>query len=414
MSNRGKDDFDEILEVPSFEYKDRDARIAEASGKGKKKTKKKKNRKNSKFYKFTRILAFVYLVGLVAFESVLVIMDVLPAPTLIALVVVMSLLSVVLFIQLFFKNIKMWAKVIATFMSVVLIAIYGVGSAYALGTLSFLDTIGTNTENKNSVNVTREPFNILITGMDVDGTVDNQGRSDVNMLVTINPSTGEMLMTSIPRDYQIRMVNHGNATDKITHTGFYGVNDTIGAVEDLLDVKVNYYVKVNFDTIVKFVDAIGGIEVYSEYEFVPVKFNTWTVKKGWQHMTGSQALAFARERKAFKEGDNQRIKNQQAVFQAMIKKATSSKTLLLSYTKILSALSDYIEMNMSSQEIRALVKIQIAKNIDWKIEKYTLSGHDSSSSTYSTGGTEVYVMAQDADSIATAKEKINAVLTAEK
>lgn len=408
MSNQSRGDINDILEVPNFDYE------GGSSKKRKKSKKKRKNRRNSKFYKFTRVLALIYLVGLVAFESVLVVMDVLPASTLIALIVVLSLLSIVLFIQLFFKNIKMWAKVFATLLSVVLLSVYGLGSAYALGTLSFLDTIGTNTKNENSVNVTREPFNIIITGMDVDGTVDSEGRSDVNMVVTINPQSGEILMTSIPRDYAVRMVKKGNQIDKITHTGFYGVDDTIAAIEDLLDIKANYYVKVNFDTVVKFVDAIGGVDVYSEYEFVPVKFDTWTVKKGMNHMTGEQALAFARERKAFKEGDNQRIKNQQAVFQAMIKKALSSKTLLLSYTKILSALSDYIEMNMSSQEMRALVKLQIAKNIDWEIEKYTLEGHDSSSETYSTGSQKVYVMAQDEDSIAKAKANIQRVLNAEK
>ncbi len=407
MSNQTRDD-NELLEVPSFDYNEA------SSKKGKKKRKKKrKNRKNSKFYKFTRVLSLIYLLALIAFESVLVVMDVLPAQTLIALMVVLSLLSIVIFIQLFFKNIKMWAKILATFMSVILIGVYGLGSAYALGTLSFLDTIGANKNNENSVNVTREPFNVLITGMDVYGGINEPGRSDVNMVVTVNPKSGEILMTSIPRDYRVRMVNHGNAYDKLTHTGFYSVDDTIGAVEDLLDIKINYYVKVNFDTVVKFIDAIGGVDVYSEYEFNPVMYKDWTVQKGWNHMNGWQALCFARERKAFEEGDNQRVKNQQAVFQAMIKKALSSRTVLLSYTKILSSISDVIEMNMSSREMRSLVKLQIAKNISWKMEKYTLAGHDSSSSTYSTGSTEVYVMAPDADSIDEAKQKINAVLEAE-
>lgn len=412
MNNRRNEELEQLLHVPDFNYSDPSGDSGDFEPKKSKKSKKnKKNRKNSKFYKFTRILALVYLLFLAVFAGVMVKMDVLPAVTLIELGVVLLLLSFVLFIQLYFKNIKMWAKVFATILSVMLIFIYGVGSAYALGTLSFLDSIGTDVKNENSVRVNTEPFNILITGLDVDGEIDTQGRSDVNMLVTVNPKSNEILLTSIPRDYQIRMVNHGNQADKITHTGFYGTEDTIGAVEDLLDLKVNYYVKVNFTTVIKFIDAIGGIDVYSEYTFRPVKMPSYIVSKGMNHMGGQKALAFARERKAFEEGDNQRIKNQQAVFEAMIKKATSSKTILLKYNNIITALSDYIEMNISSQEIRSLVKLQIAKSPNWKIEKITLKGHDSSTGTYSTGSTPCYVMAQDADSIAEAKQKINQIMT---
>ncbi len=410
MKRRKYDDLEDLIQVTDFDYLEPSD---ESERKKKKRNKNKKNHKDSRFYKFTRILAVVYMLLLIVFCAVMVKMDVLPMVTMIELGAVLILLSFVIFIQLFFKNIKLWAKVFATLLSVMLIFVYGVGSAYALGTLSFLDNIGNNVENENRVRVTTEPFNVLITGMDVTGKIDTEGRSDVNMLVTVNPKTGEILLTSIPRDYSIRMVNYGYATDKITHTGFYGVDDTIGAVEDLLDVKVNYYVKVNFTTVIKFIDAIGGIDVYSEYEFVPVKKKDWTVQKGMNHMDGKKALAFARERKAFQLGDNQRIKDQQAVFEALLKKATSSKTILLSYSKILTSVSDYVEMNLSSREIRSLVKLQIARNPKWDIEKITLAGHDSSSGTYSTGATRVYVMAQDADSIEQTKNRINAVISGE-
>ena len=245
------------------------------------------------------------------------------------------------------------------------------GTAYALGTLSFLSS--TSVDNEKSVaRITKDPFNVVITGMDVDGKIDEEGRSDVNMVLTVNPKTGQLLMTSIPRDYQIYMPDKDNAMDKLTHTGFYGVQTTIAAEEDLLDITANYYVKVNFSTVEKFIDAIGGIDVYSEYEFNPVKLPKWTVKEGMNHMNGKQALAFARERKAFDDGDNQRIKNQQAVFEALFKKATSSKTMLLNYNNVLSELKDYFEMSFSSREIRSLVKRQIAKNIKWNIYKNTL------------------------------------------
>ncbi len=217
-------------------------------------------------------------------------------------------------------------------------------------------------------------------------------------------------MTSIPRDYEIYMPDKDMAMDKLTHTGFYSIDTTIGAEENLLDTNINYYVKVNFTTVKEFINAVGGVDVYSEYEFTPVKKKDWTVQKGWNHMDGEQALAFARERKAFIDGDNQRIKNQQAVLEAVLKKATSSRTMLLSYNKILSNLRDYFRMSFSSAELRSLMKLQLAKNPQWKIYKNTIIGGNGSMPTYSTGNAYAYVMTQDPDSIENAKTLINAVL----
>lgn len=374
-----------------------------------KKSRRRKKKKHTKFYKFTRILALIYIIALIVFTAVVVKMNVLPAGVLIAVIIILVLLSAVLFIQLFFKNIKMWAKVLATCMSVCLLFVYSITSVYALGTLSFLNRVS-NKNNPNSVQVTSEPFNVLITGIDTNGTIDTEGRSDVTMIATVNPIKGEVLLTSIPRDYYVRMPNYDYEGDKLTHTGFYGTETTIGAVEDLLGITINYYVKINFSTVKEFINAIGGVDVYSEYEFNPVKMKSWTVKKGVNHMNGEQALAFARERKAFLTGDNQRIKNQQAVMEALIKKATSGVTMLFKYNRILNSLGDYMEMNFSSSEIRGLAKYQIAKNIDWSIKKNTLTGHDSSQTTYSTGSENVYVMTQDEDSINEAKTKIDEVM----
>lgn len=360
--------------------------------------------------KAQKVLLSVYGISLTAFAVSMGLMNVLPAGMLIALYVILGLLTILIFAQIKRKTFKVWAKRLATALAVVLIFVYGMGTAYAMGTLSFLST--TSVDNEKSVmNITKDPFNVVITGMDVDGTIDTQGRSDVNMVLTVNPKTAQMLMTSIPRDYEIHMPDKDYATDKLTHTGFYSVQTTILAEEDLLGIDANYYVKVNFSTVEKFIDAIGGIDVYSEYEFTPVKKKDWTVQEGMNHMDGEQALAFARERKAFPSGDNQRIKNQQAVFEAMFKKATSSKTMLLSYNKILTNLKDYFEMSFSSRELRALVKMQLAKNPNWQIYKNTIVGGNGSMTTYTTGDQYCYVMTQDPESIENAKTLINAVMT---
>ena len=363
----------------------------------------------SGFYKFTRFLSIPYVIALAAFIASMTIINVLPFFWWIVLIVVLCLLSAIIVAQLRKFNIKKWAKVLATCMSLILIFVYGMGSVYALGTLSLLDNNSTKNENKVAA-ISKEPFNVCMTGLDVYGVIDEQGRSDVNMVVTVNPQTATILMTSIPRDYEIRIPDFDYATDKLTHTGFYSVDATMHAEEDLLQTKINYYVKVNFSTVKAFIYSIGGIDVYSDYEFNPVKRPDWTVKKGWNHMDGKQALAFARERKAFEDGDRQRIRNQQAVFEAMIKKGTSSRTMILNYNRIVSNLDKNFEMSFSSKEIRSLMKLQLAKNPKWKIFKNAITGGDGRMGTYSTGGTEVYVMTQNPESIANAQMLIQAVL----
>lgn len=358
---------------------------------------------------FHRVLTTIYMIAFGIFAATMIFMNVLPFGMGAAMFGILILLSLVIFIQTRSRKSKNWGKVLATLTAMLLIGFYGVGTAYALGTLSFLS--GTSVKNESAVSdVTKHPFNFIITGIDVDGTIDTEGRSDVNMVVTVNPKTQQILMTSIPRDYEIYMSDFDNAMDKLTHTGFYGVQTTIGAEEQLFDTEVNYYVKVNFTTVERFIDAVGGVDVESEYEFTPTKLKEWTVQKGMNHMNGKQALAFARERKAFVDGDHQRIKNQQLVFEALIKKATSSRTMILSYNKVLTSLRDYFEMSFSSREIRRLVKFQLAKDPSWKIFKNTVVGGDGTLPTYSTGGEYAYVMTQDPESIENAMTLINAVL----
>ena len=371
--------------------------------------------------KAMRILMGAYGVTLVSFVLSMTVMNVLPGGLLIALYIILGLLTVVIFMQIRRKKFKPWSRRLATALAVFLIFLYGMGTVYAMGTLSFLSS--TSVDNDAAVtNITRDPFNVVITGIDTTGTIDEKGRSDVNMIVTVNPKTSTILMTSIPRDYEIYMPDHDMAVDKLTHTGVYGVQTTIGAEENLLDFIANYYVKVNFTTVEKFIDAIGGVDVYSENEFTP-SYNAypddkeappevegWTVHEGMNHMTGAQALVFTRERKAFDDGDRTRIKNQQAVFEAMIKKATSSKTMLLSYNKILSSLKDYFEMSFSSKELRALVKYQLKQNPNWQIYRNQITGGDGSMTTFTTGDEYCYVMTQDADSINNAKSLIQAVM----
>ncbi len=262
------------------------------------------------------------------------------------------------------------------------------------------------TSSKYSVNSGK--FNVYISGIDTTGNISNVSRSDANILMTVNTDTHEALLTSIPRDYYVTLHSYG-AKDKLTHSGIYGINETVKTAEDLLDTDINYYVRVNFTTVIKLVDKLGGIDVYSDYSFT-TSDKLYTFKKGYNHMNGEEALRFSRERYAFESGDNQRVKNQQHVIEAVMKKVLNSTTLLTKYTSILDSLKGSFQTNIEQDDISKLVKDQINNMSSWTIKSNSLTGTGASSSTYSMGSTKLYVMVPNSTSVTSAKEKIDEVL----
>ena len=264
------------------------------------------------------------------------------------------------------------------------------------------------------VNVKKEPFNIYISGLDVSGTIDTTSRSDVNMIMTVNPKTHRILLTSIPRDSVITMNEKGGARDKLTHTGIYGIGCSLGAIEELTGLDMNYYVKVNYTTVEKVVDSIGGIDVKSDYEFDTHGMKAhYHFKKGKNHLDGKHALAFARERKSFPDGDIQRNRNQAKVMAAMLKKATSSRTILMNYTSILNNTKDYMQINMTEKEIKSLIKMQIARNPKWKIKRQSMEGSSTLMQCYSTGSYNVSVVQISSESLDKCVKKIKKVMDPE-
>ncbi len=268
----------------------------------------------------------------------------------------------------------------------------------------------TNTDNTASkYSIKSGKFNVYISGIDTSGNISNVSRSDANILATVNTETHEVLLTSIPRDYYVTLHSYG-AKDKLTHSGIYGINETIKTAEDILDTDINYYVRVNFTTVIKLVDKLGGIDVYSEYDFTSNAAKAFHYNKGYNHLNGEEALAFSRERYAFNSGDNQRVKNQQAVIEAVIKKVLNSTTLLTKYTDILEALKGSFQTNIAQDDISALVKDQINNMSSWSVKTNSLTGTGASSSTYSMGSTPLYVMVPSSTSVNDAKDKIDKVL----
>lgn len=275
-----------------------------------------------------------------------------------------------------------------------------------------------NTDKANAVsNITSTPFNVLISGSDTRGGFDENGRSDVIMVATVNPKTGTVLLTSVPRDFYVTTACDAGdgcqegALDKITHTGIHGTNTTKRTVEKLLGIEINYTFKVGFDTVTDLVDAIGGIDVtvapgYAVDSFLMIP--SFSVHEGVNHLNGQQALAYSRERYAYTEGDRQRTKNQQQVLMGIVDKITSP-AIVTNYASIMDTLSNTFSTTMSSQEISDLIKYQLNKNPKWKMEQYMVNGTGDTLMCAELGNA-AYVMVPDQSTVTTAKNKINAVL----
>lgn len=263
------------------------------------------------------------------------------------------------------------------------------------------------------VDITKKPFNIYVAGGDAYGSIDNVTNTDVNMIITVDPVNRKVLLTSIPRDYYVNLPSFGDdAYDKLTHAGYYGIEESAKAIENLLDIDINYYVKVNFSTIEGVIDAIEGVDVYSDYSFkADIYPDYFTFKKGMNHLNGKQALAFARERHSFKDGDVQRVKNQQKVLTAIINKVTSSTTLVTNFSQILDSVGNSFSTNMETKSINRFIKMQLNNMRGWSIESQNLIGTDLyTKETYTYPSLELYVMKQDKKSVDAAKEKIKGYL----
>ena len=365
-----------------------------------------RNYRKSKFNTFTKIWSLLYLIALLVFVSSMLVLDVVPSKLLLGAFVVLLIISAVFFVQLFRDNIKRSRKVTAFILSLILMVVYTVGTAYAVATHEFLGQVTAKKKAEDAVDVTSKPFNIYISGMDTTGKITEEARSDVNMIITVNPKTHKVLMTSIPRDYLVELQN--GEKDKLTHTGLMGIDETTSDVEDLLGIKINYYVKVNYNTLKDLVNSIGGITINSDKAFISY-IGKYRFVEGENQLDGAKALAYARERHAYSDGDNHRVRNQQEVLKAIVKKLTGSTTLLTRYNKILKYLAPTKEMNLTRAEVKALVKFQLGKNPKWKFESNSLEGFDAFSTVYSAGNQQLYVMKPDEESIKKARQKIKEI-----
>lgn len=267
-----------------------------------------------------------------------------------------------------------------------------------------------NIEQKQDI--TNNPFVVYISGIDTrSGKLPNRSLTDVNIIMAVNPKTKKVLMVHIPRDMYVKVPGKQGARDKLTHLGTIGgVEMTMEAIEDLVDINFSYYIRLNFNSVIKLVDAIGGIDVYSDVNY---KFNAYNLPSltiyplQMNHLNGNEALAFAKERHAYVTGDRHRGENQEQVIQRIIEKMSSSTKLLTKSNEILKALEGTFETNISANEISELVKMQLDDMAKWKVEIYNINGTSALDYTYSYPNQQLYIMHADTATITEAKKKLD-------
>ncbi len=301
--------------------------------------------------------------------------------------------------------------------SVFLCAMLAVGCVWAQQGLAALDNVTSGLISGAEANkITKEPFVLYLSGVDNRGELTEKARSDVNILAVVNPTTKRVALINTPRDYYVDLAGT-DSKDKLTHAGLYGVETSMATLGNLYGIQVDHYIRIDFSGFISIIDAVGGVDVYSDQAFTsvgsPGYYDPTTFAEGWNHLDGKSALAFARERHAFASGDIQRGINQMKVIDAMANKL-KSPTVLMSFSKLMDAVSNCFVTSLSQEQISALVRMQLGDLANWDIESCSVTGSSGKSSQcYSAKGQSLYVMKPDESSVSKAKELISSVLGGE-
>ena len=253
-------------------------------------------------------------------------------------------------------------------------------------------------------------FTVYISGNDTrSNDINDTQRSDVNIIATINPKTRQVLLLSTPRDYFIPLSISNGVEDKLTHAGKYGIDVSMDTLEMLYGINLDYYFKVNFSGFEGIIDALGGIEVDSKYEFSskisdhPIHYN-----KGINHLNGEEALYYVRERYSFVNGDFQRGIHQMQVIQAVMDKVLSP-SILVRYVPMMEAMSNCFRTSVPTDLITALVRSQLSGGGDWNVVSYYVTGHEEHRYTYSAPREKLSVIVPDQSTVETAKQLMEQV-----
>lgn len=258
--------------------------------------------------------------------------------------------------------------------------------------------------------ITETPFLLYISGNDARLQLLADGGSDVNILVAVNPKDKQILMVNTPRDYYVENPASGNGSrDKLSHCGLKGINNSVQAITKLYGHSINYYAKINFTGFRTLVDAIGGVTVYVD---TPFTAGGYQYPQGENYMDGGKALIYARTRKAFASGDNQRGKNQMKLIAAMIDKLGSG-TILTNYGAILESLEGMFTTSMPAEHIGKLVQMQLSEMPSWDIKSFAVTGDNGNDKCWAVGNGYGYVMYPHENMVNHASSLIGRVLNGE-
>ncbi|MEY8462804.1 LCP family glycopolymer transferase CpsA [Streptococcus merionis] len=256
-----------------------------------------------------------------------------------------------------------------------------------------------------------DSFNIYISGIDTYGPISSVSRSDVNIIMTVNRSTNQILLTTTPRDSYVRIAGGGNNQyDKLTHSGVYGIESSIQTLENLYDIDISYYARINFTSFLNLIDALGGIEVYNDQEFTSLHGN-YHFPVGNVKLNSEQALGFVRERYGLADGDRDRGRNHNKVIAAIINKLTSVNALA-SYTSIIDSVGASVQTDMPLSVMLALANDQLASGKRYSIVSQSLEGTGSVGElpSYAMPNASLYMMSVDETSLNTIKTAIHKTL----
>ncbi len=278
-------------------------------------------------------------------------------------------------------------------------------------------------EDKYEGDITENVFAVLIGGIDSwSDSIEDSSRTDVNILMVVNPRSKQVLMITIPRDSYVAIDGDSNKMDKLTHSSVYGVDAWMSAVESVLDIDIDFYFRVNFTSVVDVVEALGGLDIENPYAFTTIAHKveidgiiykrTYSFAEGSLHLDGYETLAYVRERKNLTNGDIDRNAHAAIVLSALVDELTST-SVLSSIDGLLDAMDGLFATNMTTSTIYELVKMQLKDNASWDLVTYGLSGTTGMASSYATGGTQLSMVFLDDEELAEANELIGQMLNNE-
>lgn len=306
-------------------------------------------------------------------------------------------------------------KLILAAVSLFLVIISLVGVSAAIGAVqneTSVEKTAKESVREKEDGITKKTFQVFISGLDTYGEKDRSKRSDLNLLVTVNPSEKKLLITGIPRDLYVSLPaassNKEEQYTKFSHLSLYGTKSLVQGAEKLLDTKIDYYIQLNMSGFRKLIDAIGGVDVEVDRSF-KTDWKT-SFQKGINHVNGKEALTFVRERHHHSRGAEQRNKNHQEMLKAILKQVMKKNLMEMDINALYKLCKKNVRTDMKAGEILSMMRWQKEEKIEWEMETATIKGRFSIENIAEYPDIKLYVEKADQKSLDQAIKKIKKLL----